>query len=163
MFLPEEPDWKNDLGWRTQWICKRRETNREPVERYHGEVKMISGGSTFRPDSKILGKGTFIKVIIYTSSSMLDRVCLLSSSKRDYEYVIYPHEDSMIIHPILVKEDMETISRWRKFGQYLISSDVYQDKPSRTTDGAMPWGTSWGFRKTSYTLWRYDYFTRSYW
>lgn len=79
--------------------------SREPEEKvqYRGEVKTISGGSTLDRNSKTAKKKYARQVYNLYQFSSAKQSMPIVFSEEDYEDVMWPHEDPLIINPAIAQ------------------------------------------------------------
>lgn len=82
-------------------LKKDRERESEDRERYRGEVKTISGGSVLDQDNKIARKKYARQVYNLYPFNSVKQVIPIIFIEYDYEDVIWPHEDSLIINHVI--------------------------------------------------------------
>ncbi|KAK1392246.1 hypothetical protein POM88_011302 [Heracleum sosnowskyi] len=73
----------------------------EGGEKYRGEVRTISGGTILNRDSKTARKKYARQVYNLHQTSTAKQPLPISFTEDDYEDVIWPHEDLLVINPVI--------------------------------------------------------------
>lgn len=81
---------------------KKRDTrDAEGSEKYRGEVRTISGGSILDRDSKTARKKYARQIYSLYQSSAAKQPLPISFTEDDFEDVIWPNEDPLVINPVI--------------------------------------------------------------
>ncbi|KAK1390010.1 hypothetical protein POM88_018188 [Heracleum sosnowskyi] len=84
-------------------LAPREDKRKEPKEgeRYRGKLKTISGGSTLGRDSKTSKKRYAKQVYNLYQFQSAKQAMPIMFTEDDYEDVIWPHEDPLLINPVI--------------------------------------------------------------